>query len=183
MFYLVHPFCSLQKSDISNRFVIYLTIFIFSIGVFSGAGSLPSGPSVVGLTMLQRMTFALIPTTALLTVWSIFRIVMRRSKRPTIISHPSLLRVGDIFAGVFVVALVYYLTSFSGIQNYTFNPKTGLAVPVITTYNLLDFKDLHYWGYAIIGLTSIGFVCQLLILAWYTKRKYDRPKLITWEKL
>ena len=154
-----------SKKDMNNRLIIYLTIFIFSTGIVFGTGALPPGPSVVGLTMLQRLTFALIPTTALLSVWSIFRILLRKSTASSP-RQKSILRIGDTLAGLAVLLVAYSLTSFSGIQNYTFDPNTGGFRAVTTTYNLLDFKDLSYWGPSIVLVLSIGFVYGFALLIW-----------------
>lgn len=145
-----------SDNDTTNRIAIYLTVVVFAFGFFAGMRNLATFPETIGLTMIERLTLALIPSTVSLGFFSMIGVSLKRFRL-----------LLDAFAVLSAFILTFYLTSFMGFIS---------TPPYRTSFN---FLSLGMWSTLFVLALSGGFLIALALSIW---RKYRSKSKWPWQR-
>jgi hypothetical protein len=160
------------KKQIQNRLFVYLTIFVFEFTFFSALSVLAPEPLVFGgMTLIQNVTYTLVPCTTILAVKS-----MGETWLPKNNARSSLYQtIADGIAVFFASLVLYFLTAISTTVAYVYNPATNSYSPVQQEFNLLDVKDFHAYGVYLLLALYGGLVFTIAVKL--IRREWNRRKL------
>ncbi|MDE1852222.1 MAG: hypothetical protein KGI38_00560 [Thaumarchaeota archaeon] len=158
------------EQELRNRLIIYLNIFVFGFGFFIGIRNLASVPDIVGLTMIERLGFALIPCTA---IFAILTMIGIRAKKSTFT---------DGVAAALAIIVVYNLTSFTQpVYKFIASETGGRWVSNQFAYGLFDFNDLGFYGVTILLALSLGFIIISILWTWrHRGEMWLLPRRMKW---
>jgi hypothetical protein len=139
------------KNDLANRLVLYLTVFVFTYELIAYINQSTVIPAAVGLNMADQMVFALVPATAVLTIFSMISWMPQFNSRRNLI---------DMFAVLAVAFIQGTEVRFDTLQYILSN---GRYQWVTVTYGV---GDLGIWGYATIAALFSGVSVFLFLAVW-----------------
>ncbi|MDH2901847.1 MAG: hypothetical protein PXY39_12840 [archaeon] len=99
-----------KESDTTNRLAIYLTVIVFSFGFFTGIRNLEVLPAIAGLSVIEELTFSLVPCTVVFAILSMIGNNLGRWRL-----------VSDTIAVLISGYTVYSLTSYPDPSQLSFN--------------------------------------------------------------
>lgn len=126
-----------KRKDLTNRIAIYLTVVVFSFGFFTGIRTLTAVPVVIGLTMIERLTLALVPATVSLAIFSMIGNRFRKLRIPL-----------DLAGLIVAFGFMYLLTQFT---------DTFYYYPLPYRVETFDFLTLGVWSDYLVLVLLIGF--------------------------
>jgi len=153
-----------RKNDLANRLLIYISIFIFSYGFLSYASGLVPFPLVAGQNMLELITLALIPCTALLAALSFVRWM------PGIRKNAIAANVADLLGIALALITLLIVTTFSVRQ---YEPVLGVIRLVPVQYSL---RSLGWFGDALLLLFGSGLIYPAAKIALGRHRLKERQE-------
>jgi hypothetical protein len=133
-------------NELSNRLLLYLTVFVFAYGFQSNIRTLPTTPIVSGFSMIELMGLSLIPITVILSISSIMMNTL-------ISTRGALLAIIWDAIAVGLSGVVFYLIARVTVTYQFYYPHS-------ITYTL---ADLGYWGWLAVSFLSSGVVMSLLL--------------------
>ena len=141
-----------RKKDLGNRLAIYLTVVVFSFGFFTGIRTLETVPTIIGLTMIERLTLALVPSTASVAIFSMVGIWSNRL-RPVL-----------DFVGLSVALYATYeISSFTDVISY--NPLQTFTFSIFSLGN---------WSWYFVGFLFLGMILSIPLIVWRWNKKRIR---------
>jgi hypothetical protein len=144
------------RSQLANRLVLYLTIFLFAYGFPLNVTSLTATPIASGFSMLTLLALALIPLTVIFAFFSILSAALVPNVSDDLSIAAGMTALGasialDLFA-VGISELALWLIVKIPV-NYWFG---------LVTYTLLN-SGAGWWGCAFLLAPSLGWLVSVLI--------------------
>ena len=133
-------------NELSNRLLLYLTVFVFAYGFQSNIRTLQTTPIVSGFSMIELMGLSLIPITVILSISSIMMNTLISAR------GPFLAIIWDAIT-VSLSEVVFYLIARVTVTYQFYYPHS-------ITYTL---ANLGYWGWLAALFLGSGLVMSLLM--------------------
>jgi len=155
-----------RKDDLANRLLIYISIFIFSYGFLNYVASLIVSPLTIGANMVDLLTYALIPCTAILAGCSFLRWI------PWIRVHENAADFAD-FMGIALASLTLLIETTFSLNEY--EPVQGVLKLVPVQYGL---SSLGWFGAALFLLLVSGAFYPIVRMLFRTD--YVAKRRLMW---